>query len=92
MDENKMFFDEEFKEKAKKTVDTAEKAVKKNKGLIATLGILFSGMLIGSIFTKRANRKENKILINAAKEAARHEFADELLREAMRASVQNTIK
>lgn len=89
MNDNSKFFDEEFKENAKDTVDKVDETVKENKNLIAVGFAAVIGLIVGNRLGKKHSKKANKIIIETAKQQARSEYAEELLKEAVRSSLNN---
>ena len=82
------FVNEEFKEETMNKVEEGKQFVKSNRGYFYLAGAFVLGVIFGHSATKaRYNNKMYKAVLNA-KESARNEYADELLKEAMKYSVE----
>ncbi len=93
MKDNFKVFEEAFEEATEETVkETVESVTKNHKPELIIGGALFVGFLAGRFFGKRAGMKVSTAMLNAAREQARIGYADELLKEAMRYSVQGVFK
>ncbi len=85
MKDNFKIFDEEVEE----TAEEVKTVVDEYKYFVAGAIIFVAGYFVGkNVGIKQSNRTNRKMLEDA-KKLARLEYADELLKEAMRASVSN---
>lgn len=78
-------FEEAFEE-------ATEETVKNHKKELILLGVGILGFAAGMLVGKKSGAKVAASLLEATKQQARTNYADELLREAMRYSVQGVVR